>query len=81
MAKWNYKVECCGNCAFWPLSSFSRNLNTDEPLGIGGLNCDGSVSECRKRAPMAIADSGELSGNRKFPTTRRDDFCGEFELR
>ena len=80
MSDWNQKVECCGNCAFWPLAH-SQSEWSREPYGIGGHHTDGSVSECRKHAPIGIADGMALHGDRKFPTTRKSDFCGDFELR
>lgn len=78
---WNLKVECCGNCAFWPLGNFQHDWKGADPLGIGGHNTNGEVSECRLHGPIGIKDGIELHGDRKFPTTHKTDFCGDFELR
>lgn len=74
---WSMKVECCGNCAFWPLAG----MNGGEPFGIGGHHTDGSVSECRRHAPVGVKPDMDLHGSARWPTTRKRDFCGDFELR
>ncbi len=80
--KWNRSVECCGNCAFWPLGyqSGSDHLGS-EPYGIGGHHTDGSVSECRRHAPISANHEMRLSGSAIWPTTKKRDYCGDFELR
>jgi hypothetical protein len=81
MSDWKYNVECCGNCAFWPLGGFQHDWKGAEPLGIGGPGTDGTVSECRRRAPVALDRSRYPGSDRLFPSTRRDDYCGDFEAR
>lgn len=78
---WNLKVECCGNCAFWPLNPYQSGEAEAYPLGTGGPHTDGSVSECRRHAPIALKHERYPSAERLFPTTRRQDFCGDFEQR
>lgn len=79
MSGWNGKVECCGNCAFWPLNPYQ--VEGSYPLGIGGPHTDGTVSECRRHAPTELDRAKYPSAERRFPTTNRSDFCGDFELR
>lgn len=78
---WKTSIECCGNCAFWPLGGYQHDWRGAAPHGIGGPHTDGTVSECRRRAPVGL-DHGKYPGaERLFPTTHRTDFCGDFELR
>lgn len=74
-----HSAERCETCRFWPL----RTKIGDHYIGIGGYNCDGSVSDCRRRAPVIVEQGRDerLSGNGRWPTTKRDDWCGEYEAR
>jgi hypothetical protein len=78
---WNSKVECCGNCAFWPLGNYQHDWAGAEPFGIGGHHTDGSVSECRRHAPRDLNRDRYPGATRLFPMTEKRDFCGDFELR
>lgn len=77
---WNTKVECCGNCAFWPLGGFQHDWKGAEPLGISGYSTDGTVSECRRHAPIGLKEDSP-GATRRFPKTEKRDFCGDFERR
>ncbi len=79
--KWNTLVECCGNCAFWPLGGYQHDFAGAEPLGIGGHHTNGNVSECRRYAPRELDHERSPGATRHFPQTEKTDFCGEFELR
>lgn len=78
---WNGSVECCGNCAYWPLGGYQHDWKGAQPLGAGGPHTDGTVSECRRHAPLAVNTARYPSADRLFPSTNRTDFCGDFELR
>ena len=78
---WNSKVECCGNCAFWPIGGYQHDFPGAKPLGIGGHHTDGDVSDCRRYAPRELDKEKYPTATGRWPQTNRDDFCGEFELR
>lgn len=78
MSQWKYSVMCCGNCAHWPTN---QDQSDRQPYGLGGPSGDGTVSDCRKRAPILLRTDRHPSATAEWPTTRRDDFCDEFELR
>ena len=75
--RWNGKIECCGNCAFWPINPYSEGM----PYGMKGPHTDGTVSDCRRHAPREISPQRYPSDTAQWPTTKRDDCCGDFELR
>lgn len=79
--RWNLKVECCGNCAFWPLGNYQSDIDGAPPYGTGGHHTDGTVSDCRRRAPQDQDPSRYPSSTARWPQTNRNDFCGEFEQR
>lgn len=81
MSGWKQSVECCGNCAFWPLNPYQHDTPGSYPLGQGGPHTDGSVSECRRRSPVSLDHGRYPCAERLFPTTNRSDYCGDFELR
>lgn len=82
MSDWKTNIECCGNCAFWPLKPYQHDWKGAEPLGISGYATDGTVSECRRYAPRQPQyDEYSPGSNRAFPKTERTDFCGEFTPR
>lgn len=43
--------ERCEMCHFWQLGSYSDGKIGDRYFGVGGPHTDGSVSNCRRRAP------------------------------
>lgn len=65
--------KACGSCIFW-----ARGRDGIE--GCGGVNCDGGVSECRAHAPIGLQADIRLHGDRMFPTTKVDDWCGDWRL-
>lgn len=67
--------ERCEFCRYWPVSGGSD----DRWYGLGGHNTDGSVSDCRRRAPAERREGRELHGSAEWPTTKRTDWCGDFE--
>jgi hypothetical protein len=73
----------CELCRFWPLSSYSNGKIGDKYYGIGGHHTDGSVSDCRRRAPAMVDPhrDAHLWGSARWPTTKREDWCGDFEAR
>jgi hypothetical protein len=78
---WSPKVECCGNCAFWPLGNYQHDFKGAEPQGTGGHHTDGSVSDCRRYAPSHQRPDMYPSATARWPTTNKRDYCGEFEQR
>lgn len=80
-------AQRCGTCRFWPLSKYAEANKHEVPafmeFGAGGPHCDGSVSDCRRRAPTTpqLGNDDRLFGRSMWPTTRREDWCGEWELR
>ncbi len=74
-------IERCGTCRFWQLSDYAK-ANSME-LGVHGLGCDGSVSNCRKKAPVADPAKRDrtLFGDACWPITRKDDWCSEWRKR
>ena len=90
MTEWDKTREICANCKFWPLThSSDREWRSQQPmktrpLGIGGINSNGLVSQCRKSAPVrdfAGDADRDLFGSGRWPTTAGEDFCGDFEKR
>ncbi len=73
--------ERCGTCRFWQLSDYAK-ANSME-LGVHGLGCDGSVSNCKRNAPNANPTKHErtLWGDASWPITRKDDWCSEWRKR
>ncbi len=73
-------AEYCGNCRFWELSLYAQ-MNGGES-GIGGHHCDGSVSNCRRRAPAEInTDRDRIHARAEWPTTQHSAWCGEWAPR
>lgn len=66
------REERCELCRFWQVNHYG---------GVRGPNCDGSASNCRRRAPQHIIEDGRVSANVQWVTTGRNDWCGEFEPR
>lgn len=81
MDNWNDRAPLCGNCRHWPLSGYQFDWDGCEPLGTGGHSCDGTVSDCRLHAPIAVKSDRYPSETAMWPTTRKTDHCGDFELR
>ena len=79
--RWNTSVECCGNCAFWPLGGYQSSYSGAQPLGCGGNQGDGSVSECRRHAPVSVNQDRHPGRTAVWPQVGVRDFCGDFELR
>lgn len=86
--KWDVSTPLCGNCRFWPLSGYGKHswdygsLTSLGPSGQGGYNTDGSVSGCRRHAPIKAADrEGGVISYALWPETFKTDFCGDFESR
>jgi hypothetical protein len=77
--RWSSLVECCGNCAFWPLGGYQHNWKGAPPLGMCGPGSDGSLSECRRHAPNTTDQSKYPSKTAAWPSTARNDYCGDFE--
>lgn len=81
---WDFDAKVCGNCRHWQLSGYSRNQWNDgewsDPRGIGGYHCDGSVSDCRRHAPIG-AKPGDVIKQAIWPQTGTQDSCGDFERR
>lgn len=83
---WNRNAKMCGNCRFWPLSPCGRvqwdsGDNRLHPNGVGGHACDGTVSDCRRHAPVAVKYDMRLHGDAHWPTTKFHEGCGDFEAR
>lgn len=81
MSDWKLSTICCGNCAFWPLAGYQHDWKGAEPLGCGGPGTDGSISECRRRAPIGFEPARYPSRTAIFPETNKRDHCGDFEAR
>jgi hypothetical protein len=64
-------METCETCRFWGRDRFGRAL--------GGYNCDGRVSDCRRRAPIEIDRARYPGASRLWPETKIDDWCGEYD--
>lgn len=82
--EWDPDKALCGNCRWWPLSlSDRRNERTQHlmPTGIGGHQCNGTVSPCLRRAPAELNAKRYPSHTAQWPTTARTHSCGEFERR
>lgn len=75
-------MERCANCRFWPISEWST---PDHPRGLG-TGDGGRHSDCRRHAPPR-ADAKHyhpherMYVNAAWPTTREDDWCGDWEAR
>lgn len=78
--QWDGSVECCGNCAYWPLGGYQHDWKGAEPIGIGGQHTNGEVSDCRRHAPSESDRNSHPGATARWPTTRKRDFCGDFEL-
>lgn len=79
MTNWNDDAKVCGNCAFWPLGGYQHDWEGCEPLGIAGYGTDGTVSECRRHAPVVGRHSPGRSAD--WPQTEKLDSCGDFQHR
>lgn len=61
----------CEACRWWARDNFGRAL--------AGPHCDGSLSECRRNAPVYGGDSSNRTrASRLFPLTAASDWCGEY---
>lgn len=82
MREWDGGKPVCGNCKYWALQGYQHDWEGAEPLGIGGTGADGSVSDCRANAPISLLPGdARLHGSAQWPTTKRKDWCGQFEQR
>lgn len=80
MNNWDERARLCGNCAFWPLQGYQFDWQGSEPLGTAGYATDGTVSDCRKAAPIGV--SRDSPGKTAvWPKTERTDCCGDFQRR
>lgn len=73
--------ERCELCRFWQLSSYNGGKIGDQYNGVGGPHTDGSASNCRRHAPRHLQQLDRIYGRVDWPTTKRDEWCGEFEAR
>lgn len=78
MSKWNWHLQCCGNCAFWGRSKMVR-MDDSMPYGEGGPHTDGTVARCLRRAPIAADQRHYPGATAKWPETNREDRCGDFQ--
>lgn len=81
MDNWNNKAKLCGNCAHWPLGGYQHKWPGAQPSGIGGHHCNGEVSECHAKSPIGENRDRSLSGGAIWPTTKREDSCGDYKPR
>lgn len=79
MSDWDKSQKVCGNCRFWLLGHWQQD--GAEPRGAGGVGSDGGVSECRRRAPFELIHAMHLHGSAAWPTTKRLDWCGDYDSR
>lgn len=64
-------TDTCETCRFWARDPFGRAL--------GGPHTDGSVSDCRRNAPIAVKADRYPLANAVWPQTHKLDFCGEHQ--
>jgi hypothetical protein len=84
--RWDHTSKHCGNCRFWPLSSWSQTRwdngeGNGMPSGEAGYN-----GLCHRHAPVAVSGiepfgSGYRVGDTRFPETGPENWCGDFEPR
>lgn len=66
------RTAICSTCRFWGRDEYGRAL--------GGPHCDGSVSDCRRRAPIAInSNTDRIFARGEWPSTSANAWCGEWE--
>lgn len=79
MSDWDFSRRVCANCKHWDTEQQSFDQYDFAPRGKGGHHCNGTASECRRNPPVAGDPKSFQSA--VWPTTGREDYCGEFERR
>jgi hypothetical protein len=66
----------CGLCRFWPLDPWAVERQQDNAAREFGASYMPELSDCRRRAPVRLSETGEQGA---FPKVDRHSWCGEFE--